>query len=246
MSNRLYQRIEELEVINAHAEGRAGDVAARLETARAALEQEVKKRIWAERELTATNLRLHDQAVRDPLTGLYNRRYLEESLDREISRARRSGLPLALMMIDIDYFKSCNDRFGHAAGDEALRAVGRHIQALARGEDIVCRFGGEEFVLVMTHASSRALQERAEMLRAGASKLRIVHDGRDIGPLTLSVGVAILSNHAGSGQSVLEAADAALYSAKQAGRDRIVVAEESRARGQGDGADVSADGESMA
>ena len=220
---KLYQRLEELEVLGAHSDNRATELAVRLETARAALEQEVKKRIWAERELTEANRRLHDQAMRDPLTGLYNRRYLEESLDREIKRAKRSGLPIGLMMIDIDHFKRCNDRFGHSAGDAALRAVGQYVQSLARGEDILCRYGGDEFVLVMTHASSRAVLERAEALRNGVRQLKIEHEGLDIGPVTLSVGIAMLPDHGESGQAALEAADAALYHAKQAGRDRVAM-----------------------
>ena len=188
-----------------------------------ALEQEVNKRIWAEKGLTEANLRLREQALRDPLTGLYNRRYLEESLNREVSRVKRSGRSIGLIMMDIDHFKQCNDRFGHVAGDAMLRAVGQYVLSLARGEDILCRYGGEEFVLVMTHASSRAVLERAEALRIGARQLKVEHEGRDIGPVTLSVGIAMLPDHGESGQAALKVADAALYHAKQAGRDRVVM-----------------------
>src|SRR5439155_3673931 len=202
-----------------HAAGRTEQ----LEVARSALEQEVTKRLWAERELTQANLRLHDRAVRDALTGLYNRGYLEESLDREESRARRSNQSLGVMMIDIDHFKRCNDTFGHAAGDEVLRSVSRYIQSLARAEDIFCRYGGEEFLLLMTNTSPETMWERAEGLRQGVQKLRIEHDGRRIGPITLSAGVALFPQHGAHGGEVLQVADAALYRAKEAGRNRVVI-----------------------
>ena len=220
---RLQQRVAGLENLNAQLDTRITEYAAQLMTARSALEQEVTKRIWAENELTDANLRLHDKAVRDALTGLYNRRYLEESLEREVSRAKRSGLPLGVMMMDIDHFKRCNDTFGHAAGDAVLRAVGQHVLSLTRSEDILCRYGGEEFVLVITHASQRAVCERAEALRLGVQGLKVEQESRQIGPVTLSIGVAMLPDHGDSGQAVLEAADAALYQAKRAGRNRVVV-----------------------
>jgi diguanylate cyclase (GGDEF)-like protein len=182
--------------------------------------------LWAERELTQANLRLHDKAVRDALTGLYNRGYLEESLDREESRARRSNQSLGVMMIDIDHFKRCNDTFGHAAGDAVLRAVAQHMLSLARGEDILCRYGGEEFALVMAHASPATMLERAEKICLGVQNLEIECDGRRVGPVTLSVGIAIFPDHGASGQAVLQAADAALYRAKAAGRNCVVMANE--------------------
>jgi diguanylate cyclase (GGDEF)-like protein len=223
MVNSLYRRVAELEMLNVRTDQSASEYAARLEVARSALAQEVAKRIWAERELTEANLGLRLQAVRDPLTGLYNRRYLEESLDREESRAKRSGRPVGVMMIDIDNFKRCNDTFGHAAGDEVLRSVSRYIQSLARAEDIFCRYGGEEFLLLMTNTSPEAMWERAEGLRQGVQKLRIQHDGRRIGPITLSAGVALFPHHGAHGGEVLEVADAALYRAKESGRNRVVV-----------------------
>lgn len=220
---RLQQPVAGVENFNAQLERRLSEYAAQLMTARSALEQEVTKRIWAEKELTEANLRLHDKAARDALTGLYNRRYLEESLDREISRARRSGRPIGVMMIDIDHFKQCNDTFGHAAGDAVLHAAGQRMLSLTRGEDILCRYGGEEFVLVMTNASARAAWERAEALRVGVQELKVEHESRQIGPVTLSIGVAMLPDHGDSGQAVLQAADAALYQAKRAGRNRVVL-----------------------
>ena len=220
---RLQQRVAGLENLNAQLDTRITEYAAQLMTARSALEQEVTKRIWAENELTDANLRLHDKAVRDQLTGLYNRRYLEESLEREVSRAKRSGLPFGVMMMDIDHFKRCNDTFGHAAGDAVLRAVGQHVLSLTRSGDILCRYGGEEFVLVMTHVSQSAVWERAEALRLGVQGLKVEQESRQIGPVTLSIGVAMLPDHGNSGQAVLQAADAALYQAKRAGRNRVVL-----------------------
>jgi len=223
LAYRFQQRVAELEGVTAQLNRRLSEYAAQLTSARSALEQEVTKRIWAERELTEVNRQLHDKAVRDALTGLYNRRYLEESLDREVSRARRSGLPIGVMMIDIDNFKRFNDTFGHAAGDAVLRAVGQHVLSLTRGEDILCRYGGEEFVLVMTHASPRAVWERAEALRQEVQSMKVEQGDRRIGPITLSVGIAMLPGHGDSGQAVLHAADAALYEAKRAGRNRVVL-----------------------
>jgi len=225
-AGQLYQRVSELERLNAQLDRRAAERTEQLEVARSALEQEVTKRLWAEKELTQANLRLHDKAVRDALTGLYNRGYLEESLDREESRARRSNQSLGVMMIDIDHFKRCNDTFGHAAGDAVLRAVAQHMLSLARGEDILCRYGGEEFALVMAHASPATMLERAEKICLGVQNLEIECDGRRVGPVTLSVGIAIFPDHGASGQAVLQAADAALYRAKAAGRNCVVMANE--------------------
>src|SRR2546426_1466144 len=213
MTGKLYSRVAELERLNAQLEQHAAERTEQLEVARSALEQEVTKRLWAERELTQANLRLHDRAVRDALTGLYNRGYLEESLDREESRARRSSQSLGVMMIDIDHFKRCNDTFGHAAGDTVLRAVAQHMLSLARGEDILCRYGGEEFALVMAHASPGTMLERAEKICRGVQNLEIESDGRRVGPVTLSVGIAIFPDPGESGQAVRAAADAPLYRA---------------------------------
>jgi len=230
MAGKLYQRVAELERLNVQLDQRAAERTEQLEVARSALEQEVTKRLWAERELTQANLRLHDRAVRDALTGLHNRGYLEESLDREESRARRSNQSLGVMMIDIDHFKRCNDMFGHAAGDMVLRAVAQHMLSLARGEDILCRYGGEEFVLVMAHASPGTMLERAEKICLGVKNLEIECDGRRVGPVTLSVGIAMFPDHGGSGQAVLQAADAALYRAKTAGRNCVVMENEVKPR----------------
>jgi diguanylate cyclase (GGDEF)-like protein len=225
IAGKLYERLVELQRLNTLLQRQSAERAEQLEIARSALGQEVTKRLWAERELTQTNDRLQDKALRDALTGLYNRGYLEESLEREASRARRSEQPFGVMMIDIDHFKRFNDTFGHAAGDAVLRRVGQLLLSLARAEDIPCRYGGEEFVLVMSHASPATLRERAEKLRLGVHGFAIEGVGRSVGPITLSVGIAMFPDHGDKGQAVLQAADAALYRAKAAGRNRVVVSE---------------------
>jgi diguanylate cyclase (GGDEF)-like protein len=224
-ASRLRRRLTDLEDLNHETAKRLDNALAQLEVARSALQEEVEKRIWAETELTRANLQLRDRAVRDALTGVHNRGYLEESLAREEARARRSGLPLGVMMIDIDHFKRFNDTHGHAAGDAVLRTVGQYVLSLTRGEDIFCRYGGEEFVLIMIDTTERAVWERAEALRAGVQAIAIEHDGRAIGPITLSIGVAMIPDHAPDGQAALAAADAALYRAKQGGRNRVEMAE---------------------
>lgn len=196
-----------------------------LEVARSALDREVGKRLGAERYMSEENRRLRAQSVRDPLTGLYNRRYLEASIAREESRARRSGQPLGMMMIDIDHFKRCNDTFGHAAGDAVLGAVSRYMEAHARGEDILCRYGGGEFVLFMTNTRPDKLRQRAETLRSGVPQLHIEHEHLPVGPITLSIGLAVFPENGNDLPAVLRAADAALYDAKRAGRDRVVASD---------------------
>lgn len=221
----LYRHMAEVESRYAIVDQRAIECSTRLDLARSALGQEVAKRLRAEKALTQANQCLRAQAVRDPLTGVFNRRFLEESLNREESRARRSQKPLGVIMIDIDHFKRFNDTFGHAAGDKVLRAISDYMQSVARSEDILCRYGGEEFVLLMANATPAALMERAEMLRKGARKLNIEFNGRDIGPVTLSAGIALFPDHGNDIRAAMAAADAALYLAKDMGRDRVISAQ---------------------
>jgi diguanylate cyclase (GGDEF)-like protein len=168
---------------------------------------------------------LKDQVLHAGLTGLYNRRYLEESLAREESRARRSGRSLGVMMIDIDEFKRFNDTLGHAAGDAVLRAMGQYLLMAARGEDIVCRYGGEEFVVVMSRAPYDTVLYRAEILRQGVQNLEVEYEGRLVGPITVSIGVGIFPDQGDSVEAALRVADTALYQAKQLGRNRVVIGE---------------------
>ena len=223
IARKLHRHTANLERVNAQLDRGIAERDAQLEVVRAALDQEIKKRLLAERELTQANLRLQDQVVHDGLTGLHNRRYLEESLSREESRARRSSQPFGVVMIDIDNFKRFNDTLGHAAGDAVLRAIGQHMLSAARGEDIISRYGGEEFVLVMAPAPQGTVRERAEKLRREVQDLQIEYEGRRVGPITISVGVGIFPDHGESGQEVLRVADAALYQAKRSGRNRVVV-----------------------
>jgi diguanylate cyclase (GGDEF)-like protein len=210
-----------LERLNARLDQGIAQRDSHLAIARAAVDQEIKKRIWAEQELTQANYGLRDLVVHDELTGLHNRRYLDESLDREESRALRSRRPLAFMMIDIDRFKDINDSYGHAAGDAALRAIGGYLMSIARGEDIVCRYGGEEFVLVMAQTPRETVRDRAEKIRSGVQAIEIEHEGHALGPMSVSIGVGMFPDHGENARDVLRVADRAMYRAKQSGRNRV-------------------------
>lgn len=180
--------------------------------------------------LSVANLRLRealrDQSIRDPLTGLYNRRYLEETLERETRRAVRSENLLGVLMLDLDHFKRFNDTYGHDAGDTVLRETAAFLVRSVRAEDIVCRFGGEEFVIILPMADIQTTQARAERIRSKLRELTILHQGKAVGMVSVSVGVAELPQHGTTPKTLLEAADAALYVAKREGRDRVVIAEE--------------------
>lgn len=229
ISESLRRHVAQLEEMSGKLEQRAIECTDQLETARAALREEVSKRLVAEEDLTQANWSLHEQAMRDPLTGLYNRRYLMDFFERELHRARRGEERLGVMMIDIDHFKRCNDTFGHAAGDAVLSAVAKYMLSLIRGEDMLCRYGGEEFVLVQAKASAEAVMQRAEKFREGTRSLDIVHDRQRIGPVTVSIGISMFPDHAASSGALLQVADVALYKAKNAGRDQVVMGGESPA-----------------
>jgi diguanylate cyclase (GGDEF)-like protein len=164
---------------------------------------------------------LRVQAVRDALTGLYNRRYMQEFLDRELSSARRKHRPLAVMMLDLDHFKRYNDSLGHAAGDQALAIVGETLLRCVRAEDVACRYGGEEFCLILAECSLRQATVRAEEIR---SRLKEHCAQRGHHDLTVSIGVAAFDETTDQVDLLLKFADDALYNAKRAGRDRVVVA----------------------
>jgi diguanylate cyclase (GGDEF)-like protein/PAS domain S-box-containing protein len=176
--------------------------------------------------LALANLRLREtlrsQAIRDPLTGLFNRRYMEETLERELNRAKRAGSPIAVIMMDLDHFKTYNDTFGHNAGDEILSALGNLVKSQIRGEDIACRYGGEEFLLIIPGAAMGVALERAELLRQAVKGMH-VHQG-GLKPITLSLGVAVYPVQGETGLDLIRAADAVLYQAKRAGRDRVMAA----------------------
>jgi diguanylate cyclase (GGDEF)-like protein len=158
------------------------------------------------------------------LTGLYNRRYLEEVLEREVRRAARAEHSLGVLMIDLDHFKTFNDTYGHDAGDAVLRETGMSLSRGIRAEDFVCRFGGEEFVVILPTANLEAACARAERLRLKMKELVVMHQGKSMGMLTVSIGVAVFPEHGLSPKELMAAADAALYEAKRSGRDQVVAA----------------------
>ena len=178
--------------------------------------------------LSIANIRLREalrtQSVRDALTGLYNRRYLEEVLEREVRRAARAAQSLGVLMIDLDHFKSFNDTYGHEAGDAVLRETGQFLTKGIRAEDFVCRFGGEEFVVILPTADLEASRARAERLRLKMRELAVMYLGKSLGMVTISVGVASFPQHGMSPKELMAAADAALYNAKRSGRDQVSVA----------------------
>lgn len=177
-------------------------------------------------EIKTLQAELHRQAVRDPLTELYNRRYLEETLEKELSRADREGTTLCILMLDIDHFKAFNDTYGHRAGDAVLRELGKLLlQNTREGGDIACRYGGEEFVIVFVNTSLQHAGERAEEFRTAFETMQ-VSVGEDQLSATVSIGVAAFPVHGSSGEEVLHTADKALYQAKETGRNRVVVWEE--------------------
>lgn len=167
--------------------------------------------------------RLRVQSIRDPLTGLYNRRYLEESLSRELARCHRRQLPVSLMMLDVDHFKAFNDKHGHPGGDALLAALGKVLEGLVRTEDIACRYGGEEFTLILPETGIAQARERAAMVLAAVSAMQVAHMGHVLPPVTASIGVAETRQDEGGMESLLQRADSALYQAKQAGRNTVVV-----------------------
>lgn len=171
-------------------------------------------------EITALQNQLRDKAMRDGLTGLYNRHYLHETLPRELARAERDAQPLAMVMIDIDHFKTINDTHGHMAGDLALQRIAETLLALTRESDLVCRFGGEEFLVALPGMTLQDALTRTEIWRAAIAAIRLEHAGRCF-QLTASLGIAAFPDHGRNDAALLDNADTALYAAKHAGRDRI-------------------------
>lgn len=178
--------------------------------------------------LALANLRLRDalrnQSIRDSLTGLFNRRFLEEALDREIRRAERQHQSLGVLMLDIDHFKQFNDSFGHDGGDALLREFGRLLLQHIRGADVACRYGGEEFTLLIPDCSAEVILERSEEIRRAVQLLKVTHQNHDLGYVTISIGVAVFPTHELSAHGLLRAADGALYRAKRQGRNQVQLA----------------------
>lgn len=190
--------------------------------------QHIIRNVSEQFSLTLANLRLQQtlrtQSIHDPLTSLFNRRYMEASLEREMLRARRHETPLGVVMLDVDHFKRFNDTHGHGAGDALMQELARALKSCARGEDIVCRYGGEEFIIILPGASVEAARSYAQRIGETIRMLKVEYHGQTLGTITVSLGVAVYPEHADDHHELIRLADAALYRAKHSGRDRVVVA----------------------
>jgi diguanylate cyclase (GGDEF)-like protein len=196
----------------------------------------LKRRAMAVAErvaLALANLKLREQlknqSIRDPLTGLYNRRYLEESLNRELHRANRTNRNVSLVMLDLDHFKHFNDTFGHQVGDILLKEVAGVIKARIRAGDVACRFGGEEFSLIIAEANSEGTYKCVDSIRETIKHLSLHSRGQTLGTITISAGIATFPVHGTNSEELIRAADESLYRAKNAGRDCICVYEPTEA-----------------
>jgi diguanylate cyclase (GGDEF)-like protein/PAS domain S-box-containing protein len=179
--------------------------------------------------LALANLKLREllrnQSIRDPLTGLYNRRYFEESLSRELHRANRTGRNVSLVMLDLDHFKHFNDTFGHQVGDILLKEVAGVLKSRVRAGDLACRYGGEEFSLIIAEADAEGAYKCVESIREAIKHLSLHNRGQTLGTVTVSAGIATYPTHAPILEDLIHAADEALYRAKKAGRDAIFIYE---------------------
>lgn len=200
------------------------------ETPAAAFSQNQQLLITAFSELTAlafANVRLREnlryQSMRDPLTGLYNRRYLEDFLLKQIHQSERTKSPIALLMLDLDHFKKINDTYGHDAGDVALKELGKILQEDIRVGDVAARYGGEEFIVVFYNTDEKTIKTRAENIRETVSRLQVKYGAQPVGPITISIGIAIYPTHGRTSNELIESADKALYFAKNNGKNRIVL-----------------------
>jgi diguanylate cyclase (GGDEF)-like protein/PAS domain S-box-containing protein len=175
--------------------------------------------------LAVANMKLREalrsQSIRDPLTGWFNRRYMEETMEREISRAARNRRPLAVIMLDVDNFKQFNDAFGHEAGDVALQTLCETLKSHVRSEDVACRYGGDEFVLVLPDTCARLAAQRAEELRTTAAHIDVQYQGRLLAPMALSLGIATFPANGRTLKDLLRASDAALFRAKGEGGNTV-------------------------
>ncbi len=194
----------------------------RLKAAEIAL-QKVNARLEKQlREIRSLQEKLREQAIRDAMTGTYNRGYLDETLERELARAKRSGYPLSVMMIDIDHFKNINDSYGHKGGDLVIKSVGKMLANHSRATDCVCRFGGDDFVVVMPEMDVADAMNRAEKWRTLLKSKHMIYRTNTIAP-TISVGIATYPDIGNTSSSIVDAADRALYNAKESGRDCVRV-----------------------
>ena len=166
---------------------------------------------------------LRESAIRDHLTGLFNRRYLDATLDLEIERAKVKEVPLGVVVLDIDNFKACNDRFGHSVGDEVLRTLGRHFLSQLDLEDTVCRYGGDEFSMIMPGKTVAEAFASVQSLNKTVAALEVMVDGRSLGRISISLGLAMFPEHGLTRKELIEHADYALLAAKVAGKNRAQV-----------------------
>lgn len=207
------------------------------ETYPSRVDGELALRVGEQLALFLANLhlreQLRDQSIRDPLTGLFNRRYLDETLERELARALRHESTLSVLALDIDHFKRFNDTHGHEAGDVVLTSVAAELQRWLRASDIACRVGGEEFLLVLPDAPLEVAAERAEQVRAAVSELVVDMKDHELPRVTISSGVAAVPDHADSAEMLRRRADEALYRAKHNGRNRVEIATLDDAHGAG-------------
>jgi diguanylate cyclase (GGDEF)-like protein len=179
------------------------------------------------RLLALSEAQLREQSIRDHLTNLYNRRYLEETLESEVQRAALKAVPLGIIMMDIDHFKHYNDTLGHHAGDILLQELGKLLTEQVRRSDLAYRYGGDEIILILSDASLGVVKRRAERLRGAVKNLHLGQNDPSLPNLTISLGVAVFPDHGSTGAALMKSADAALYRAKSEGRDRVVVVDES-------------------
>ncbi len=182
----------------------------------------------ASMSIASLNLKakLENQSIRDGLTNLFNRRFMESALERELHRAARQKTSLALMIVDVDHFKMFNDTFGHEAGDAVLREAAECLRNSARAEDIVCRFGGEEFVIILPEIAKEVALERAELFRKKVSGIQMHFRGDPLRKISISIGLSMYPETAARGEDLIREADQALYQAKALGRNRVQLSKE--------------------
>ena len=168
--------------------------------------------------------RLQEQSIRDPLTDLFNRRFMDESLETEVLRATRNSRPLSLLLIDIDHFKRFNDTFGHDAGDHVLQCLADLLRKFFRASDVCCRHGGEEFAIILPDSSLQNAVVRAMSLRTEVKRLNLIYDKQNLGSVTVSIGVAAFPEHGSNASALLKIADRCLYESKSSGRDVVTAA----------------------
>jgi diguanylate cyclase (GGDEF)-like protein len=180
------------------------------------------------KEIEQLHEELREQAIRDSLTGLYNRRYMQDVFKQEFSRARREKYPISVIMLDMDELKILNDTHGHHAGDQALQALAFQLQSMTRKEDIVCRYGGDEFTVILSKTFSKDALKRVEEWRRALNNHPLEVEGKNNVPIKFTAGIASFPVHGSSMEGIINYADVALYRAKARGRNCTIVFEETR------------------